>query len=65
MSDGLYNKREHAISTLKHPLNRDFLIKVIASLNPGGIYGWPEIGEFFTREELVKILEEIKKEESR
>lgn len=62
MDSERFDPHAHASEVLKHPLNRDFLKQVIDALNPGGNYLWTDVGEVFTRDELVKLLAEAKKE---
>lgn len=56
------NKHQQCLRVLRDPRNREFLESTVQSLNPKGVFVWKEYMEPFTREELVKLLEDIKKE---
>lgn len=54
-------KHELCLEVLRDPRNREFLEQTVRSLAPGGTFIWKDEMEPFTREELVKLLEDIKK----
>lgn len=56
-------KRKYAIEMVKHPLNRSFFLNVLKMLRPGGKYGWPDLQQVFTREEIEQYLQEAAHEE--
>jgi hypothetical protein len=55
-------KHEYCLGVLRDARNREFLESIIRSLTPGDVYVWASQNEPFTREELIELLEKIKKE---
>lgn len=57
-SNEMSAKRKYCFEMIRHPNNRAFFENVLRVLHEGGIYGWPDMQEVFTREEIRKALEE-------
>ena len=51
-------KRRYCFEMMRHPLNRAYFENLVRILADGGIYGWPDMQEVFTKEEIRKALEE-------
>jgi hypothetical protein len=51
-------KRKHCFELMRHPRNREYFENILKTLAPGGIYGWIDMLETFTREEVEQALKE-------
>lgn len=58
------SNRERALRLMRHPLNRSFFQNVVKLLNDDGVYGWPDMQEKFTRQEIIEQLKIAEKEDA-
>ncbi len=58
MAEKVSEKRKRCFELMRHPLNRAYFEKILQSLKDGGVYGWVDMLEVFTKEEIQKALED-------
>jgi len=49
-------KRKRCFELMRHPLNREYFEKMLETLVDDGIYGWLDMQEVFTKDEIRKAL---------
>lgn len=50
-------KRKHCFELIRHPQNRAYFEHLLTVIKDGGMYGWKDMQEVFTKEEIRKALE--------
>ena len=49
-------KRKHCFELMRHPLNRAYFERMLIMLKDGGVYGWIDMQEVFTKAEIQAAL---------
>lgn len=50
-------KREECFRLMRHPLNRKYFENMLEMLKDDGVYGWIDMQEVFTKEEIRAALD--------